>query len=136
MFTQLDRNQTAMHVRVLGWLVLVTGLLGVAGALCLWFLFTGVGLSLPEPEPRAILPIVGTVAGGFIAVLSCISVIAGIGLLRRTPWGRTVALVDAFLGLVWFPFGTLYGIYAFWVLTQTQAVALFERSPDGDDAGQ
>jgi hypothetical protein len=51
--------------------------------------------------------------------------VAGYGLLRRRAWGRILALVVGFLGLVDFPLGTAIGIYTFWVLLQDSAADYF-----------
>lgn len=55
--------------------------------------------------------------GGFAA--ACASTAAG--LRRRRPWSRPAALVLALVMLVIVPFGTVLGIYAFWVLLRQRA---------------
>lgn len=42
--------------------------------------------------------------------------VAGWGLLKMQPWGRTFALVMGFLGLIHPPFDTALGIYTLFVL--------------------
>lgn len=42
--------------------------------------------------------------------------VAGWGLLKMRPWGRTFALVMAFLGLIHPPFDTALGVYTLFVL--------------------
>jgi hypothetical protein len=135
-FTNLDRDQASRHITVLGTLVLASGLLGILGASCFGLTITTIGMSVSDPEAQVILPIIAVGIAGFAGVLSCISVAAGYGILRRARWGRLVGLVDAFLGLIWFPIGTIVGLYAFWVLFQAEAVALFEaRTEPADRAG-
>ena len=128
-----DAEGFDLHVKVLGWLVLLSGLFGVMAACCLLFGMLGVATTADERVPRVILPIIGLAMSGFVGSLSAISVAAGYGLLRRRPWGRALALVDAFLGLLWFPIGTVFGLYAFWVLAPTRAADYFARPADDLD---
>jgi hypothetical protein len=55
---------------------------------------------------------------GFSALLT---LAVGWGLHKRQPWGRTLALVVAFLSLFSVPFGTALGIYTLVVLLSTEA---------------
>ena len=57
-------------------------------------------------------------------------IVAGYGLLRGTAWGRILALVVGFLGLVNFPLGTAIGIYTLWALIQDDAIQAFRRRPE------
>ncbi|MFI5111122.1 MAG: hypothetical protein ACHP78_20055 [Terriglobales bacterium] len=49
-------------------------------------------------------------------VSAALRFVAGWGLLKMQPWGRTFALVMGFLGLIHFPFDTALGIYTLFVL--------------------
>jgi hypothetical protein len=65
------------------------------------------------------------------AVMAVLSVVAGVGLLARKPWARTLAIVLAILSLIKIPFGTALGIYTLWVLAPSAAKeewARIERS--------
>jgi hypothetical protein len=53
--------------------------------------------------------------------------VTGIGLLRREPWARTLAIVTAFLALI-HPFtGTILGIYTLWVLLPSASGQEYEQ---------
>jgi hypothetical protein len=56
-----------------------------------------------------------------LVVLGIPGMVAGYGLLRRKAWGRILAMVVGFLGLVNVPLGTAIGIYTFWLLLQDSA---------------
>jgi uncharacterized membrane protein (DUF2068 family) len=43
-------------------------------------------------------------------------VATGIGLLRRAPWARMLAIIAGFLTLIKLPFGTALAVYTLWVL--------------------
>ena len=51
-------------------------------------------------------------------------VLVGIGLLKRKPWARVLALVVAVFALFSFPIGTIIAIYSFWVLTREETQQL------------
>lgn len=63
----------------------------------------------------------------FFLVGSALRFIAGWGLLKRAPWGRTFSLVMGFIELIHPPLGTLLGIYALVVLLPAQAAEEYER---------
>jgi hypothetical protein len=50
-------------------------------------------------------------AWSILIVRSALAFIAGWGLMERTPWGRVVAVVAAFLSLIRIPVGTALGIW-------------------------
>jgi hypothetical protein len=49
----------------------------------------------------------------------------GFGIVRLRPWARIGGIVVAVLSLIVIPFGTLFGIYALWVLFSPDAERLF-----------
>jgi len=50
----------------------------------------------------------------------------GVGLRRRRPWARPVALVLAVLNVFFLPFGTALAVYAFWVLLSNETRQVFD----------
>jgi len=108
-----------LHISVLGWLyILGNTIYLVIGGMGL-FLLAGIGVATNDPEAFQILSIVGGVGAVFFTLLAIPGLIAGVGLLKRQSWARILALVLAILGLINFPIGTAVGIYALWVLLQT-----------------
>ena len=65
-----------------------------------------------HPFGHVLWPLIG------VATLfySGLSVLVGIGLLRRRPWARGLAIFAGILSLPKLPVGTALGIYTFWVL--------------------
>jgi hypothetical protein len=63
----------------------------------------------------------------YIVMRSGLALAAGWGLWERAPWGRIVAIVAAFLGLLKFPFGTALGIWTLVVLMGYRNTTLYER---------
>ena len=75
--------------------------------------------------PFDLFSFLGAGIGGMLLLTSIVKLLCGYGLLKRKSWGRIYALVLAVLGLIAFPFGTLIGIYAIWVLAKTETAELF-----------
>jgi hypothetical protein len=125
-FTQDDLRT---HVPILGWLLIAgNAIFLVIAALSLTFLI-GIGFLSGDAEAARILTFIAIITAGLFGTLSLPGIVAGIGLLRRAAWGRILALIVGFLSLINFPIGTAIGIYAIWVLLQSEAEVFF-RSVD------
>jgi hypothetical protein len=62
-----------------------------------------------------------------VLALSAVGVAAGIGLIRREMWARTLTLILAFIALFTnVPFGTALGIYTLWVLLPRESEQEYE----------
>ncbi len=103
------------HLKIVGWMHLVFGALGVLGAV----MFGGFGaiLGLLSGDAGGLMAggIVGLLAI-FFGLLSLPSLLGGWGLLNYKPWARMVVIVLSVLNLINIPFGTLIGGYSLWVL--------------------
>ena len=122
------------HVRILAYLHIVFGALGIVAAVIVLFVFGGiagiVGASNPgDPEAwhvaMPILGIVGLAISVFVLLLSLPGIIAGFGLLRFRPWARLLTIILSALNLLSIPIGTALGIYGLWVLLQPETERLF-----------
>ena len=125
---QLNQRQLQQHVTLLGWLLIVEHAILLLVAAFVFVLLTGVGVVSGDSQAMAILGIVGTSVGVFLAALSVPGIAAGIGLLQRKSWGRFLAMVVGVLGMLNVPLGTLIGIYALWALMQDSAAEYFGGS--------
>lgn len=113
------------NIRVLGWLYIVLGALGLIAGITILTILLGTGMISGDREAMTILFIVGIVVAGILTVLSAPNVIVGIGLLNFKPWARVLGLILGFLNLPGFPLGTVLGIYTFVSLLNEDAEALF-----------
>ena len=119
------------HAKVLGILNIVSGLLGLCGAVVLMIVFGGVAglVGAGGGEEAAVaVPILGVTGGVlvlFIVAFSLPSVIIGYGLYRMERWSRVAGIVLSILSLLWFPFGTALGAYGLWVLFSPDGRRLF-----------
>jgi hypothetical protein len=123
------------HIKVLGWLYIVLGILGILGAVIVFLAVFGGGLISGDRQAIAITGIVATVISVIVLLLSLPGVIVGAGLLRYRPWARVLALVLGILNLPGFPVGTILGAYSLWVLLSDEGAQYFEQGSQMAPAG-
>lgn len=121
----LSKKDFETHLAVVGWLQIVNGLIGLVAAAFVATLILGIGAVTDDAVAFRIMGITAAAIGGLMFVLSVPGVVAGIGLLRRAPWSRVMALVLSAFELVLFPIGTVLGAYTVFVLSQQAAVDAF-----------
>ena len=121
------------HVKVVGVLNIVFAALGLCGAAVLGLIFAGSAAAVAadaDPDARIAIPIIGLTGSalvGFLVVWSLPGLIVGIGLIKRQPWARIGGIVVAVLSLLVVPFGTVFGVYALWVLFSPDTERLFTQ---------
>jgi hypothetical protein len=119
------------HVKVVGVLNIVFAALGLCLAAVLGLIFAGSVAAVAadaDADARIALPIIGLTGSalvGFLVVWSLPCLIVGIGIVRRQPWARIGGIVVAVLSLAVIPFGTVFGVYALWVLFSPDTERLF-----------
>jgi hypothetical protein len=119
------------HVKVVSVLNIVFGALGLCVAVFLGLIFAGSAAAIvadADADARVALPVLGLTGSalvGFLVVWSLPCVIVGIGLLKRRSWARIGGIVVAVLSLAVIPFGTVFGVYALWVLFSPDTERLF-----------
>jgi hypothetical protein len=120
-----EENLMEEHVRALGVIYVILGVLHLLVGAAMLVLMIGIGAASGDREAAWIVSGVGLFVGGIIAVLAIPTIITGIGLQRFRPWSRIVAVILAILNLSSFPVGTAVGIYALWVLLNERTRHLF-----------
>lgn len=119
------------HVKVVGVLYIVLSALGLLFALGVGAMFgiAGMAGAAADSEDAALaLPILGVTGGlvtAFLVGVLLPGLITGFGLLAYKSWARILGIVLAALQLLGFPIGTLFGIYALWVLLNKDTERLF-----------
>lgn len=112
------------HVKILGWLYIVLGLLGLCGALIAFGVMSGIGVLSGDIQAFGIMTLLGSLAGIYLAIVSIPNIICGVGLLRGwRGWVLVLAAVLGFFNLPNFPFGTALGVYTFWVVWKLSSAA-------------
>ncbi|MBI2686157.1 MAG: hypothetical protein HYX27_07565 [Acidobacteria bacterium] len=80
----------------------------------------------------ASIPVMRVVGVVYICLSMAMAVpmaIAGLAIRRWKPWGKTMGLVVAAVGMLHFPLGTGVGIYSVWVLNDEATEFLFANEP-------
>ena len=113
------------NVKVLGWIHIVLGILGLLIGCFVIAIMMSAGLFSGDKTAMGVLTIIATVGVALTLLFSAPGVIAGIGLLQYRSWARVLALILAFFNLLAFPHGTVFGIYTLISLLNTDAAALF-----------
>jgi len=117
--TEHDMN---MHVNILGWLLIGSGILTAIGGTIVLFasqIFRHMPPAMAHEMPMGVPPFVAwltSVVGLAIIAVAAATAAAGVGLLQYRSWARTFATIVAVLLLFHFPIGTAVAVYAFWVL--------------------
>ena len=123
------------HVKILGVLHVVYGILGVLAGIIVLLIFGGLAglVSVADRSGDSIIavPILGGI-GAFVFLLllalSLPGIVAGFGLLQLQPWARILTIVLSALELMSVPLGTVLGIYGLWVLLSPGGEQLFRRA--------
>jgi hypothetical protein len=115
------------NVKILGWLYVVLGILGVLAGIAVLVILLGTGLIANDRTAFSVLAIVGVVVAAIVTIVSAPGIAAGFGLLAFRQWGRILALIVGFLNLFNFPLGTALGVYTFVSLLNPDAEILFSR---------
>jgi len=76
-------------------------------------------------HPSWLAPLI-PVIGFFTLLWCCLAAFTGYSLLKRKPWGRTLAIVVAILTLIKIPVGTALGIYTLWALAPDTSSAEYQ----------
>ncbi|HYG98159.1 MAG TPA: hypothetical protein VD837_03440 [Terriglobales bacterium] len=123
------RTRVAEHAHLLAIFWFVVAFFWVIPAFVMFALAGIVSGPIPNLEgpARVAAPFLfGALAIGFV-LATLISFVTGWGLLKLRPWGRTLALVMAFLAIIHPPFGTALGIYTLFVLLPDAAGDEYRR---------
>lgn len=118
------------HIKILGWLHIILGVMSLLAAFGIFAtsflggLFSG----------HLLGAIGGMLSGVVFALISFLSGItglaAGVGLLQRQSWARTLAILLSIFSLIRWPIGTMIGIYGLWVLLSSEGAAQFRTQSE------
>ena len=121
----MKEREVEQHVKILGWLNIVGAVLFIVIGAFVFLLLVGIGVASGDAEAGPILTFIATLVGGFMLVMALPGLAAGYGLLKRRSWGRILAIIVGVLNVPNFPLGTIIGVYALWVLLQSEAAGYF-----------
>ena len=119
------------HVKVVGWLFIVFGALGILAALGAGMFLGGMGAMVSQQADEgaaaagAFMGLLGMGVAVFLTLTSLPGILAGWGILQGKNWGRILGIICAIIQLIGFPIGTAFGIYSLWVLFNKETQPLF-----------
>ncbi|MEO5511770.1 MAG: hypothetical protein ABIS27_14155 [Longimicrobiales bacterium] len=114
------------HVRILGWLQIVLGIIDLLLGGLAFAILSGVGVVSGDVHSFGVLTAIGGAVGTLMMILALPNLICGIGLLRN--WGGWVIILAVVLGvfnLMHVPVGTAIAVYTFWI-----AWKLYNATPE------
>jgi hypothetical protein len=124
----MDESKMKKHVTVVGALNIGFGILGLIGALVVFFaLHFAKGVVGNEEIPVMVLGFLSISLPMLIGLISTVGLVGGIGVLSFKPWARILVMVVAVIGCLNIPIGTLAGVYSIWVMMQDETVKLFRK---------
>ena len=124
----MEDSKMKKHVTVVGAIHIGFGILGLIGAVAVYFALSfAKGFVANEEIPTLVLRFLSISLPLLIGFMSTLGLVGGIGLFSYLPWARYLVIVVAALGCINIPIGTLKGVYSLWVLLQDDTVKLFER---------
>jgi len=127
----MEDSKMKKHVTVVGAIHIGFGLLGLIGAVAVFFALNFArGFVEGEEVPNMVLKFLSLSLPLLIGFMSTLGLVGGIGLLSHLPWARYLVIVVAALGCLNIPIGTLKGVYSLWVLLQDDTVKMFERKQE------
>lgn len=113
------------HVTLIGVLHLVFSGMGIVLSLLVLF---AVALGLAEggiPEIGVLAVVVGC---SFLVLFQIPGILVGVGLLARKDWARKAGLLLGACYLILIPIGTIFGIYAIYMLERPYVRTFFQRN--------
>jgi len=124
------------HLRTLGILWLISGILRILSVGWLWTVSRlvvpsvlsrfGPGFAAGSPLDRLVIGGIAF-ASGIMVFQAVLAIVAAWGLLERQSWGRVVGIFAGVLSLWNIPFGTALGIYTLWVLLPASSELEYRR---------
>jgi hypothetical protein len=128
------------HVRALGIINIVAGILGLFVAIAILYFNGGkdglLNITPAEKEaggiPLVAMPITGLyllILSGYMILIAAPLIATGLGLFRFQPWARWVGIALNAVNILNAPVGTVIGLYALWVLMSDETEPLFEDKP-------
>jgi hypothetical protein len=128
----MEDTRMKKHVTVVGAIHIGFGILGLIGALAVFFALNFARQMAGGDEVgMMVLKFLSLSLPLLIGFMSTLGIVGGIGLLSFQPWARYLVIVVAALGCLNIPIGTLKGVYSLWVLLQDETLKLFNPPKEG-----
>ncbi|HEX2921234.1 MAG TPA: hypothetical protein VHO50_08730 [Bacteroidales bacterium] len=125
----MEASGMKKHVTVVAAIQVVFALLGLVGALAIFFALSFARTQVGDVEVAGpLLKVLSISLPLLVGFLSTLGLVGGIGLFAYKAWARYIVIVVSALGLLNIPIGTLKGVYFLWVLLQDETIKLFQEN--------
>lgn len=122
----MEESPMKKHITFVAALHIGFSIIGIFGAIALFFILRFAGSYVHDVDvANQVLQCVGIILPCAILSVSCIGLIAGIGLLAYRRWARILVLIVSALECLNIPLGTAVGVYSIWVLMQDESIKIF-----------
>jgi hypothetical protein len=115
----MRENTYRTHQKIIGALFVAYGALNLTAAIALLASINVVNIFVDEIEIIQLVTVFSRLIGGALLIVSVPAIIAGIGFLQEKEWSKILGLIVGIMFLLFFPIGTIIGIYAIWLNAQT-----------------
>ena len=124
----MEKRNMKQHVSLVGALHVGFGILGLLGALAVYFSFHFVfGFVEDVDIAEELISFLGNSLSLIILFFSALGIIGGIGLFTHKSWARILIMIVSAINCLNIPVGTAKGVYSIWVLMQPETIELFEE---------
>lgn len=124
----MEKRNMKQHVSLVGALHVGFGILGLLGALAVYFSFHFVfGFVEDVDVAEELISFIGNTLSLIILFFSTLGIIGGIGLFTHKSWARILVMIVSAINCLNIPIGTAKGVYSIWVLMQPETIDLFEE---------
>ena len=123
----MEESRMKKHVTVVGAIQIGAGILGLIGALTVFFALNfAKGMVGDEDVPSVVLSFLSISLPILIGFMATLSLVGGIALLSYKSWARILVMIVSVMGCFFIPIGTLVGVYSIWTLMQDDTIKLFK----------
>jgi len=124
----MEDSKMRKHVTVVGAIHIGFGILGLIGAVAVFFALNFARGFVENDETGVmVLRFLSMSLPLLIGFMSTLGLVGGIGLLAFKSWARYLIIVTSAIGCINIPIGTLKGVYSLWVLLQDETIKLFDQ---------
>ena len=115
----MRENTYRTHQKILGAVLVAYGALNFTGGIALLASINVVNIFVDEMEVIELVTFFSGFIGGALLLTAIPAIIAGIGCIQEKEWSKILSLIMGIIYLLFFPIGTLIGIYSIFLNAQT-----------------
>ena len=107
------------HQKILGAIIIAYSALNLIGGVSVIAAINIINMFIDEPDIIHLVTFFTRLIGIILLVVSVPAFIAGVGLVKEKEWSKNLAFVVGIVLLIFFPVGTIIGIYSIWLNSQS-----------------